>query len=124
MRRKELVAHQRAHGVLLEAWGPLARGYRMTHPVILSVAQKHGKSAAQVFLRWGLQMGFSVIPKSVKRERIVQNAGCFGWSLDDADMAALDVLDERASWLQGVRALTRVHLDLVTDWDPSDNPYP
>ncbi|EJD54258.1 Aldo/keto reductase [Auricularia subglabra TFB-10046 SS5] len=108
MRRHALVAHQRARGVLLEAWGPLARGYRMTHPAILAVAQKHGKTAAQVFLRWGLQMGFSVIPKSVRRDRIVENTGCFGWSLDAEDMHALDGLDEH----------------LVTDWDPSDELYP
>lgn len=108
MRRHALVAHQRSHGVLLEAWGPLARGFRMKHPTILAIAQKHSKTAAQVFLRWGLQMGFSVIPKSVKKERIVENTGCFGWSLDAEDMKALDVLDEH----------------LVTDWDPSDELYP
>lgn len=98
----------------------------MTHPVILSVAKKHGKTAAQVFLRWGLQMGFSVIPKSVKKQRIVENAGCFGWSLDEEDMKALDVLDER---MQPFRlchdALSLINTtDLVTDWDPSDELYP
>ncbi|KAH7101360.1 Aldo/keto reductase [Auriculariales sp. MPI-PUGE-AT-0066] len=107
MRREALVQHQRSHGVLLEAWGPLARGKRMNHPVILEVAKKHNKTAAQVFLRWGLQQGYSVIPKSVKHERIVENKGCFGWQLDKDDLAKLDVLDEH----------------LVTDWDPSDDAW-
>lgn len=124
MRRKELVEYQTSRRVLLEAWGPLARGYRMTHPVILAVAKKHGKTAAQVFLRWGLQMGFSVIPKSVKKERIAENAGCFGWSLDEEDMKTLDVLDERACFASSTVPCLMSSADLVTDWDPSDELYP
>lgn len=95
MRRKELVAFQTERKIVMEAWGPLARGYRMTHPTLLSISRKHSKTPAQVLLRWGLQMGFVLIPKSVKKARIEENKGCFGWELDGEDMKELDVLDER-----------------------------
>lgn len=96
MRRKDLVANQTARKIVMEAWGPLARGMRMDHPVITKVAKKHSKTPAQIFIRWGLQQNFVVIPKSVKKDRVVANAQVFGWSLDADDLKDLDGLDERA----------------------------
>jgi diketogulonate reductase-like aldo/keto reductase len=98
--QRSLLEHCRRHGIQLEAYGPLVRGQRMRHPVLLRVAEKHGRTAAQVLLRWGLQHGLVVIPKSVHAERIQENAELYGFSLDAGDLEALDGLDEgfRTSW--------------------------
>ncbi|GMK57831.1 hypothetical protein CspeluHIS016_0406650 [Cutaneotrichosporon spelunceum] len=101
MRHQEYVASCREHGILLEAWAPLARGLRFEHPVIETVAEKYGKTPAQVHLRWGLQHGYIVIPKSASRNRIIENADVFDFALSAADMEQLDALDE----------------GLTTDWD-------
>jgi diketogulonate reductase-like aldo/keto reductase len=76
------------------------RGHKMDHPVVQRVGKRHGKTPAQVLLRWGIQHDLVVIPKSVRPERIRENADLFGFELDEKDMAALDELDEgyRTSW--------------------------
>lgn len=102
MTRAAEVAYNAAQGIAVEAWGPLARGERMQHPRLLEVAKKHGKTAAQVLVRWSLQHGYICIPKSVKRARIEENRDVFDFTLDEGDMRRLDELDEY----------------LVTDWDP------
>jgi diketogulonate reductase-like aldo/keto reductase len=102
----ELVAWCARHGIAVEAYAPLVKARRMDHPVLRRVARKHGRTSAQVLVRWGLQHGLVVIPKSVRRERIGENADVFGFSLDAEDLAALDALDE------GYR----------TSWDPTDAP--
>jgi diketogulonate reductase-like aldo/keto reductase len=101
-----LLDHCRRHGIQLEAYGPLVRGRRMDHPVLRRVAARHGRTVAQVLVRWGLEHGLVTIPKSVRRERIEENADVFGFRLDAEDLAALDALDE------GLR----------TAWDPTDAP--
>jgi diketogulonate reductase-like aldo/keto reductase len=100
LHQRDLLAHCRAHGVQLEAYGPLVRAHRMDHPVLQRVARRHGRTPAQVLLRWGIQHELVVIPKSVRPERIRENADLFGFSLDGDDLAALDGLDEgyRTSW--------------------------
>jgi diketogulonate reductase-like aldo/keto reductase len=77
-----------------QAWGPLVRGMRFDHSAIVSLAKKHGKSPAQVLLRWGLQKDYVVIPKSIKKERVVANKDVFDFELSKADMASLEDLDE------------------------------
>lgn len=72
----------------------MVRGMRFKHPALVKIAEKHNKSAAQVLLRWGLQQGFVVIPKSVKKERIQDNMRLFDFSLDESDMQSLENLDE------------------------------
>jgi 2,5-diketo-D-gluconate reductase A len=92
--------HER-HGILTQAWSPIGgiTFYRrssksaLEDPTILSVAQAHGKSAAQVMLRWGLQHGRSVIPKSVQPGRIAENLDVFGFELSASEMAAIDGLE-------------------------------
>jgi methylglyoxal/glyoxal reductase len=98
--QQELLAHCRRHGIQLEAYGPLVRAHKMEHPVLQRTARKHGKTPAQVLLRWGLQHDLVVIPKSVRPERIRENADLFGFELDAEDVGALDALDEgyRTSW--------------------------
>jgi diketogulonate reductase-like aldo/keto reductase len=65
----------------------------MADPVITGIAERHGRTPAQVLLRWAVQRGIPVIPKSANRERIAENARIFDWALTDADVAALDGLD-------------------------------
>lgn len=82
------------HGIVVEAYSPLTRGRRLEHPVIVDVAQRVGRSPAQVLLRWGLQHDLVVLPKSRHEGRIGENADIFDFSLDAHAMKALDDLDE------------------------------
>lgn len=87
-------AHAR-YGIATEAWSPLGQGKGLLDvPAIVAVAQKHGRTPAQVVLRWHLQTGNVVIPKSVTPSRIRENIDVFGFALDDEDMAAIAALDE------------------------------
>ncbi len=85
------VAAHRERGIVLEGYSAL-RGGTLDNPTILQIAERAGRSAAQVIIRWHLQHGFVVIPKSVNPERIRSNADVAGFALDDDDMAALDAL--------------------------------
>jgi 2,5-diketo-D-gluconate reductase A len=85
-------AHQR-HAITTESWSPLGQGKILSEPELRRIASKHGKSTAQVILRWHLQHGFVVIPKSVTPSRIAENFDVFGFTLDGSDMAAIDALD-------------------------------
>lgn len=82
-----------ARGIAVEAWGPMGKGRELSDPAVLSIAEKHGRTPAQVVLRYHNQRGVVVIPKSKRRERIWENADIFGFALDPADMAALSALD-------------------------------
>jgi len=99
----ELVAACHQLGIAVEAYSPLAKGRRMDHPVLAEVGQAHGKSVAQVMIRWSLQKGFISIPKSANPKRIQENAEVFDFALSEVEMRRLDGLDE------GLR----------TAWDPS-----
>ncbi|WP_026422227.1 aldo/keto reductase [Actinokineospora inagensis] len=85
----ELRAFHAEHGIATEAWSPLASGELLGDATIGELAGKHGKSAAQVILRWHLQLGNIVIPKSVTPERIRANIDVFDFELDQADLDAL-----------------------------------
>lgn len=80
-------------GIKTEAWSPLGSGQLIDNPVIGEVAAKHGKTPAQVMVRWSLQLGNIVLPKSVTPARIQQNIDVFDFVLDDADMAAIATLE-------------------------------
>jgi 2,5-diketo-D-gluconate reductase A len=81
-------------GIITQAWGPLARGGDLlADPLLLRLADKHARSVAQVVLRWHVQLGSIVIPKSVTPDRIRSNAAIFDFALDDDDMAAIAELD-------------------------------
>ncbi|HEV7956204.1 MAG: oxidoreductase [Microbacteriaceae bacterium] len=81
------------HAILTEAWSPLARGRVLENPVLDTLAEKHGVSPARVVIRWHLQQGLVVIPKSVTAERIRENADVFGFELDAADLADIAGLE-------------------------------
>ena len=92
--RRALLSACRERGVTLEAYSPLTTGSRLADPRVAEVAGRNGRTPAQVLLRWSVQRGVPVIPKSVRRERIEENARIFDFELPDADMAELDALDE------------------------------
>ena len=81
------------HGIQLEAWSPLTRARFLDNGTIVDIAKSHGKTPAQVLLRWDLEKEVVTIPKSVHRERIVENAGVFDFQLTEEEVARLDSLD-------------------------------
>lgn len=106
LQQRALSAYSKEHGIVLEAYSPITRGEKLGDPTIAKIARKHGRTAAQVMLRWAIEQGHVVLPKSVRRERMQENGALFDWSLDDADRAAIARLDE------GFR----------TCWDPTEVP--
>jgi len=92
--RADLVAYCRAKGIQPEAYSPLARAQRMDDPVLNELAGRYGKSVAQIMIRWQLQNGVVVIPKSSKPQRVRENADVFDFELADEDMARIGALNE------------------------------
>jgi diketogulonate reductase-like aldo/keto reductase len=87
---KDLVQWCQGLGVAVEAYSPLTRGKRLDHPVLGSIARAHDRSPAQVLIRWSLQHGFVVIPKSAHRARIESNAQVYDFALTDEEIGQLD----------------------------------
>lgn len=77
-------------GVVLEAYSPLVRGTRGDDPLLKPLVTKHNKTPAQILLRWGLQKGFIVLPKSVTHSRIEENTNVFDFELGEDDMKSLE----------------------------------
>lgn len=100
--REDTLRRCAEEGIVVEAYSPLTKGRRLGDPTIASVAAEVGRTPAQVLIRWSLQKGFVVLPRSSNASRIAENAAVFDFSLDDAQMDALDALDE----------------GLTTGWDP------
>jgi 2,5-diketo-D-gluconate reductase A len=90
----EVRAYGQAHGIATEAWSPIAQGKVLDDPVIVRIADAVGKSPAQVVLRWHIQRGDIVFPKSVSRERMKENFALFDFELDSADIDAISGLDK------------------------------
>ncbi|MFE7463018.1 aldo/keto reductase [Streptomyces sp. NPDC057499] len=93
LQQTELRAFHAEHAIATEAWSPLAQGAVLTDPAITTIAERTGKSPAQVVLRWHLQLGNIVIPKSVTPARIRQNLDVFDFTLTDDDMTAITATD-------------------------------
>ncbi|MCB8838928.1 aldo/keto reductase [Aurantimonas sp. VKM B-3413] len=91
--QKKLRAVHERLGIKTESWSPLGRGQLLDHPEIGKIAKKHGRTAAQVIIRWHVEEGLVVIPKSSNPDRIRQNFDVFGFALDADDMAAIAALD-------------------------------
>ncbi len=102
----ELQRYCEGHGIAVEAYSPLTKGQRLGDSTLVKVAQRHSRTPAQVLIRWCLQRGLIVIPKSVRKERIHENADVYGFELSTEEMQVLDGLNE----------------DLRTSWDPTDVP--
>ena len=88
-----LRAYDADHGIVTEAWSPLGSGIVLDDPVLARIGAAHGVTPAQVTIRWHLQRGDVVFPKSTHRERLAQNLDVFGFTLSDADIAAIDALN-------------------------------
>ena len=104
----DALALMKEYGVTPEAWGPFAEGRHgiFTHPVLTEIGKKYGKTAAQVALRWNVQRGVVVIPKSIHKERMEQNMAIWDFALTDADMAEIARLDIG-------------HSEIVNHYDPA-----
>lgn len=94
LQQPEVRAFNARHGIATQAWSPLAKGGAiLDHPQLAAIARRHGKSAAQVILRWQIELGNVVIPKSVTPKRIAENAAVFDFELTAEEMAAIATLD-------------------------------
>lgn len=102
--QRELREFCARYGIVIEAYSPLTKGLKLNHPGVVEIAEKHRRSAAQILIRWAIQSGAVVIPKSNRPERIIENASVFDFYLDSEDLQKLDGLDE----------------NLHTGWDPSE----
>jgi 2,5-diketo-D-gluconate reductase A len=81
------------HGILTESWSPLGQGDALSDPTLVRLGKKHGKTAAQVVIRWHLDLGLIVIPKSVTPSRIAENFDVWDFKLDAEDIAEIEALD-------------------------------
>jgi len=104
LQRRDTTALCRQNGIVVEAYSPLTHGRRLDDPALGDLARRTGRTVAQVLLRWSVQHGNVVLPKSTNPARIAENAQIFDFELDQGAMAALDAMDE----------------GLVTGWDPAD----
>lgn len=104
LQQPELVAFCQENGILVEAYSPLAHGQGLDDPVLMSIAKKHGKSTAQIMIRWCLDIGTVPLPKSTHADRIKQNIDVFDFELDSTDMEKINSLDR----------------NLRTCWDPTN----
>lgn len=104
--QKDLLEFCNDKGIALEAYSPLAHGERIENSVIEDIAKNHNKSNAQVLIRWSLQHGNIVIPKSKNKDRIKENFDVFDFKLNPKEMSAINALNE----------------NLRTCWDPTNTP--
>ena len=105
-KRADVLALCEKAGVVIEAYSPLTKARRLNHPLIQQIARAHAKTPAQVLIRYALEKNTVVLAKSIRRERLSENAAVFDFNLTAEDAAALDALDE----------------GLATGWDPTDAP--
>jgi 2,5-diketo-D-gluconate reductase A len=98
---EQVRTYGRDHGIVTEAWSPIAQGEVLDDPVINRIANGRGKSPAQVVLRWHIQRGDIVFPKSISPERMTSNFEIFDFDLDDSEMGAISALDKGESGRTG-----------------------
>ncbi|XP_042354296.1 glyoxal reductase [Plectropomus leopardus] len=96
----QLIEYCRQEGIVFEGYCPLAKGQALNNPTILQIAEKYGRTPAQICIRWSIQNGVVTIPKSTKMKRIQENVQVFGFQLEDVDMATLGSLHDgrHVSW--------------------------
>ncbi|MDO5066818.1 MAG: aldo/keto reductase [Propionibacteriaceae bacterium] len=89
----ELRAFHAEHGIVTQAWSPLGRGRLLSEPRLAAIAERHGVSVAQVIVRWHVQLGGAVLPRSTKPERLASNRDIEGFTLSEQDMAEIAALE-------------------------------
>ena len=104
--QKELLEYCNSKNIVIEAYSPLVHAKRMDEPRLVSISEEMGKTPAQILIRWAMQQGMVVLPKSVNQGRIVENFSVFDFEISDSLMKRLDDLDET----------------FVTCWDPHNPP--
>ena len=104
--QKELRDYCNSKNIIIEAYSPLAHAKRLDEPKLGAISEELGKTPAQVLIRWSIQRGMVVLPKSVNKSRIIENFSVFDFNISDSVMAKLDELDE----------------SFVTCWDPHNPP--
>ena len=104
--QKNLLEFCQSHNIQLESYSPLTKGEKLNDPKLAAIGSKYSKSPAQVLIRWVLQRGIVVIPKSSRKGRIYENANVFDFTISAEDMKTLDSFNQ----------------DLRTSWDPSSAP--
>ena len=104
--QKELLDYCNSKNIIIEAYSPLVHAKRMDEPRLVSISEELGKTPAQILIRWAIQRGMVVLPKSVNESRIIENFAVFDFEITDSVMKRLDDLDER----------------YVTCWDPYNPP--
>lgn len=109
--REEELAILHEYGIVPQAWAPFAEGMNgmFTNPVLKETAQRYGKSVAQVILRWNVQRGISIIPKSVHRSRMEENLSIWDFELPEADMRRIATLDLARPQMLDPRKPSEVH---------------
>lgn len=100
LQQPELIDYCRQHNIVVQAYSPLAHAHSMDEPVLKRIADKHGKTYAQIMLRWLVEQGLVILPKSVTPSRIKENFEVFDFELDDDDIAEIAKLDRnlRTCW--------------------------
>lgn len=109
IQRKPLTEYCRKRGIVVEAYSTLSRGKRTNDERLAAIGKRYGKTAAQIALRWALQSEIVIIPKSVHKERIIENANIFDFEISLADMSAINTLDENYSVI-------------LPSWNPETSP--
>jgi len=104
--RRSVIDFCRENGIVVQAYTPLTRGRKLDDPHLTELGVKYSKSSSQILIRWSLQRGFTVLPKSATPERIIENFDVFDFTIDDTDMQLIDNLDE----------------NLAVTWDPTGAP--
>ena len=105
--QKELLDYCNSKNIIIEAYSPLVHAKRMDEPKLGAISEELGKTPAQILIRWSIQRGMVVLPKSVNKSRIVENFSVFDFDIPDSMMKKLDELDE----------------SFVTCWDPHNPPH-
>jgi diketogulonate reductase-like aldo/keto reductase len=96
---KEL-AFCKQNNIQVQGYAPVVRGQKKDHPILLDIARKYGKSTYQILIRWVIEQGAITIPKSIQKDRMIENAEVFDFALDGDDLARMAVLydNTRVAW--------------------------
>ena len=92
--QKDLLDFCKNNRIQIESYSPLTRGKKLNHPLVKAISNRYGKTTAQILIKWNLQHGLVVIPKSIHENRILENSQVFDFRIEEKDMEALNSLNE------------------------------